>query len=48
VQIVQDAKNSRAVPVLEAVAGGGDDQDHDGGRHRHTAEPMQAAESSAR
>jgi MGT family glycosyltransferase len=43
VSILQDARNSRAVPVLEAVAAGGDDNDHGGGQDGNPAEPMQAA-----
>ena len=45
VQILQDAKNSRAVPVLEGIAGRGDHDDSDRGR-ASTATPMQAASSA--
>jgi len=46
VQILQDAKNSRAVPVLEGIAGRGDNDDSDRGRRASTATPMQAASSA--
>jgi MGT family glycosyltransferase len=48
VQIRQDAQNSRAVPLLEAIAAGGEDTDRSSGRNRDRTDRTAAGVSSAR